>query len=142
VSQGARSPDLSYHLRELSADLRAAQATLDALETARDRGVLRLWVELEALLDHDLEVHIPAALRLLGGMPVDRSHRAFKAQPDEDENAQDDAAAEVGRLLSAAQEEFTEPPRADNVASAAALLEQALQIASAARAQTALSLEH
>jgi hypothetical protein len=56
-------PDLAYHLRELQADLRSARAMLDRLEGGEE---VRAWVELEALLEHDLDVHLPAAAKLAG----------------------------------------------------------------------------
>jgi hypothetical protein len=60
--------DLAYHLRELRADLGVARAALDELgsETRSPRERIRAWIAVESALEHDLDVHLPAALKLLG----------------------------------------------------------------------------
>jgi hypothetical protein len=59
--------ELDYHLRELRADLGLILADLEAMASASDAlPMAQAWVGAEALLQHDLEVHFPRALELLG----------------------------------------------------------------------------
>jgi hypothetical protein len=59
--------ELSYHLRELHADLALIRADLEiAAAPDIDRSVIRAWIDVNAMLAHDLEVHLPRALALLG----------------------------------------------------------------------------
>lgn len=65
---GGGSPDIEYHLRELRADLGCA---LDALARTEDASesqprVIRAWIDLESVLEHDIEIHLPALAMLMG----------------------------------------------------------------------------
>jgi hypothetical protein len=59
--------ELAYHLRELHADLGLIRRDLETAALPNvDRAVPRAWTGAWALLEHDLEVHLPLALSLLG----------------------------------------------------------------------------
>jgi hypothetical protein len=59
--------ELAYHLRELRADLGLIRDDLEAATLPNiDRSLLRAWTGAWAMLEHDLEVHLPRALALLG----------------------------------------------------------------------------
>jgi hypothetical protein len=59
--------ELAYHLRELHADLTSIRRDLEAATLPNiDRSVPRAWNGAWAVLEHDLEVHLPRALALLG----------------------------------------------------------------------------
>jgi hypothetical protein len=59
--------EFAYHLRELHADQGLIRSDLESAALAStDRSVLRAWTGAWALLEHDLEVHLPRALALLG----------------------------------------------------------------------------
>jgi hypothetical protein len=59
--------ELAYHLRELHADLGLIRTDLETAALPNiDRSVPRAWTGAWALLEHDLEVHLPRALDLLG----------------------------------------------------------------------------
>ncbi|MFL5929164.1 MAG: hypothetical protein ACJ77E_19710 [Gaiellaceae bacterium] len=91
-------PDLGYHLRELRADLGSTRSALDELGRLAEpsRAAIRAWITVESALEHDLDVHLPAALRLLGIRELARR----PAEP-EDELEPD---GETGRLRAAAGE--------------------------------------
>lgn len=62
--------ELAYHLQELHADLTGIRKDLEmAASPYIDRIVQRAWNGAWAMLEHDLEVHIPRALALLGRTP-------------------------------------------------------------------------
>jgi hypothetical protein len=65
---GERVEELDFHLRELRADLTLAAAALDAAAAtpAFTPAAVRAWLQADVTLAHDLEVHLPAALALLG----------------------------------------------------------------------------
>jgi hypothetical protein len=85
-------PDLGYHLRELRADLGSTKAALDELEaqTPPSRKTIRGWITVESALEHDLDVHFPGALKLLGV-------RALGRAAADDENPDDADAVDLGR---------------------------------------------
>jgi hypothetical protein len=59
--------ELAYHLQELRADLRLIRTDLDIAASTTDEPALRRsWINAWSLLEHDLEVHLPNALALLG----------------------------------------------------------------------------
>lgn len=59
--------EFAYHLRELHADLTGIRRDLETAASPNiDRTVQRAWNGAWAMLEHDLEVHIPRALQLLG----------------------------------------------------------------------------
>lgn len=59
--------EFAYHLRELHADLGLIRSDFETAASSNvDRSVLRAWTGAWALLEHDLEVHLPRALSLLG----------------------------------------------------------------------------
>lgn len=59
--------EFAYHLRELHADLGLVRGDFEmAASSNDDRSVLRAWTGAWALLEHDLEVHLPLSLSLLG----------------------------------------------------------------------------
>ncbi|HEY0480728.1 MAG TPA: hypothetical protein VGD37_24610 [Kofleriaceae bacterium] len=59
--------EFAYHLRELHADLGLIRRDFEtAASSTDDRSVLHAWTGAWALLEHDLEVHLPRALALLG----------------------------------------------------------------------------
>jgi hypothetical protein len=59
--------ELAYHLRELHADMCSIRRDLEAATSPNvDRSVLRGWEGAWAVLEHDLEVHLPRALALVG----------------------------------------------------------------------------
>ncbi len=59
--------ELAYHLRELRADLTSVRRDLEAAASPdTDRSVARGWMGAWAVLEHDLEVHLPRAFALLG----------------------------------------------------------------------------
>jgi hypothetical protein len=59
--------EFAYHLRELHADLIGIRRDLEAATLPNlDRAVPRAWNGVWAILEHDLEVHLPRALALLG----------------------------------------------------------------------------
>jgi hypothetical protein len=59
--------ELAYHLQELRADLTCIRRDLEAATLPNvGRSVPRAWNGAWALLEHDLEVHLPRALALLG----------------------------------------------------------------------------
>jgi hypothetical protein len=58
--------ELAYHLQELRADLTSIRRDLKAATLPNlDRSVPRAWNGAWAVLEHDLEVHLPRALALL-----------------------------------------------------------------------------
>jgi hypothetical protein len=62
--------EFGYHLRELHADLTGIRRDLEmAASPNTDRAVQRAWNGAWAMLEHDLEVHLPRALALLGKTP-------------------------------------------------------------------------
>lgn len=66
MSDSELDDELSYHLRELHADLTLIRADLETVTSPDvDRSVARAWIQAEALLEHDLEVHFPRAFALL-----------------------------------------------------------------------------
>jgi hypothetical protein len=76
--------EFSYHLRELRADLGLIRSDLEAAALPNvDRSGARAWTGAWATLEHDLEVHLPRALALLGKalpmFPAPRGHRAGEA---------------------------------------------------------------
>lgn len=59
--------EFAYHLRELHADLLGIHRDLEMAASPNiDRAVQRGWNGAWAMLEHDLEVHVPRALALLG----------------------------------------------------------------------------
>jgi hypothetical protein len=92
--------ELEYHLRELRADLGLIRSDLEVVASNHnDRSVVRAWVAAEALLAHDLEVHFPRALALLGAsLPT----QAVASEPRADDAAILTAAREASRLVAAA----------------------------------------
>lgn len=59
--------EFAYHLRELRADLGLIRNDLETAALPNiDRSLLRAWTGVWAMLEHDLEVHLPRALALLG----------------------------------------------------------------------------
>jgi len=95
-------PDLGYHLRELRADLASTRSALDELGLSErpSRSAIRAWITVESALEHDLDVHLPAALKLLGVRELARR----PAGPEDDvEPANPDRlraeAGAVGRLV-------------------------------------------
>lgn len=59
--------ELTYHLQELRADLTCIREDLEAATLPNiNRSVPNAWNGAWALLEHDLEVHLPRALALLG----------------------------------------------------------------------------
>lgn len=59
--------EFAYHLRELQADLGLIRSDLETAASSNiDRALRRAWNGAWALLEHDLEVHLPRALALLG----------------------------------------------------------------------------
>jgi hypothetical protein len=58
--------ELAYHVRELRTDLGLVRAALEHGTESDARSVRRAWVQAAALLEHDLDVHVAQALRLLG----------------------------------------------------------------------------
>jgi 3-mercaptopyruvate sulfurtransferase SseA len=66
MTSPSRQDELAYHVQELRADLGLIRDNLNAaVAHVDDRVALRAWVQAEALLEHDLEVHVPQALTLL-----------------------------------------------------------------------------
>lgn len=62
--------ELAYHLQELRADLTSIRRDLKTATLPNvDRSVPRAWNGAWAVLEHDLEVHLPRALALLGKTP-------------------------------------------------------------------------
>lgn len=62
--------EFAYHLRELRADLIGIRRDLETAASPNiDRAVQRAWNGAWAMLEHDLEVHIPRALALLAKTP-------------------------------------------------------------------------
>lgn len=87
--------ELAYHLQELRADLVIVRDDLERAGEALDR---RSFVGAEALLEHDLEVHVPRALALLGSSPPVMT----MARRDLDAGDAARAAASAGRQIAAA----------------------------------------
>lgn len=59
--------EFAYHLRELHADLIGIRRDLETAAMPNiDRAVQGAWNGAWAMLEHDLEVHLPRALALLG----------------------------------------------------------------------------
>jgi hypothetical protein len=76
--------EFAYHLRELRADLTGIQSDLEAATLPNiDRSVPRAWNGAWAMLEHDLEVHLPRALALLGrtlpSLQTSQGHRSGDA---------------------------------------------------------------
>jgi hypothetical protein len=62
--------EFAYHLRELHADLIGIRRDLETAALPNtDRIVQGAWNGAWAMLEHDLEVHLPRALALLGKTP-------------------------------------------------------------------------
>jgi hypothetical protein len=119
---------LDYHVRELRADLAAAQRTLDRARAAPDasHSLVRAWLELMALLEHDLEVHVPGAIARLGPEPAPSDARADTGPVDTTAAATDLTA----RLLEAARTvAMRDPITQDALRETAVLLSEARTIA-------------
>lgn len=76
--------ELAYHLQELHADLTGIRRDLEtAASPISDRAVQGAWNGAWAMLEHDLEVHLPRALALLGralpAFPAPQGRRAGTA---------------------------------------------------------------
>jgi len=123
--------ELDYHLRELRADLGLILAELEAMASASEAvPMAQTWSGPEALLEHDLEVHFPRALELLGapqpsdvGSPDPRAG----AQPQSPLHGSDAevlaaVARDAGRLVAKALAILSDadPDRPANAVSAAA----------------------
>jgi hypothetical protein len=131
-------PDLGYHLRELRADLGSAKATLDELgaQTPPSRKTIRGWITVESALEHDLDVHLPGALKLLGVRELRRA-AADDETPNDADVAQLGAAATeargfVERALAALGDRAS--PSAVDLAAARDAVAEGLGIARRARA--------
>ncbi|HWO19786.1 MAG TPA: hypothetical protein VNO30_13465 [Kofleriaceae bacterium] len=123
--------ELDYHLQELRADLGLILADLEAMASAGEAlPMAQAWVGAEALLEHDLEVHFPRALELLGapqpsdvGSPELRTG-AQRQSPLHGSDVGDLAATarDAGRLVAAALATLSDadPDRPTNAVSAAA----------------------
>ena len=126
--------ELIYHLRELRADLGLVRLDIEtAAAGGADRSVVQAWVQAEALLDHDLEVHVPRALALLGVAVAAQVHtRTAGAQGsgDREQMAAEAAGRRVGAALMALGDEPV--PQAARVISAAGQIEAAHRIVAAA----------
>ena len=130
--------ELEYHLRELTADLYAVQAVLDRVHTTTP--VVRAWVEIESLLEHDLEVHLPAALSLLGKPPLaQRSHEPYEVMEPASLTAFESAAHETETLVAAAIATLNplDSGAPVDVVSAGEVVQRAAALAAAARATAA-----
>lgn len=112
--------ELAYHVRELRADLRLIQAEIEQLRAGRAEP-LRAWTQAQALLDHDLEVHLPGALALM--------HTSMPPPAPADHS--DDDAAVVSRHVGAALAALGDGPIPDaaRVSTAAQAIDAASQIA-------------
>jgi hypothetical protein len=90
--------ELSYHLRELHADLTLTRTGLEtAVSTDLSRSVVRAWGSVESLLAHDLEVHLPRALALLGmSFPPDDP---FQPPAHRDAESHTSVASKAGKLI-------------------------------------------
>ena len=131
-------PDLGYHLRELEADLGSAKATLDELgtQTPPSRETIRGWIAVESALEHDLDVHLPAALKLLGVRELRRAAADDEHETDADVAELSTAAPEARRFVEralAAIGDRASPSAGDLVAARQAIAE-GLGIARRARA--------
>lgn len=132
------SGDLNFHMRELRADLSTARDALVRVRVATPfaREHVRAWLEVESLIEHDLEVHVPALNFLLGHAPSEQPDLADRNEADD---KKDDLSAQdqVANLLAAAWEEMdVDSPCLERIARARALLVRALRMAAWARAQS------
>jgi len=93
--------ELAYHLRELHADLGLIRSDLETAALPNvDRSTPRAWTGAWAMLEHDLEVHLPRALALLGKtLPVFHVPEGRRAG---DAAAPASAAREARRLVDSA----------------------------------------
>ena len=123
--------ELDYHLRELRADLGLILARLEVMGSASDvLPMAQAWVGAEALLEHDLEVHFPRALELLGApQPSNVGSQkpgtgTLQQSPLRGSDAEILAATarDAGRLVAAAQATLSDadPDRPTNAVSSAA----------------------
>lgn len=128
---------LSYHLRELRADLNAATASLTRIGVAPPdvREHVRGWLDVESLIEHDLDVHLPALASLLGA--------AQPAHTDADDGAgsldeEDDLArVQVAQMLAVATNEMAvDPPGVEAMRRTRAILVRAHAVAARARARS------
>jgi hypothetical protein len=128
--------ELRYHLDELRADLATAQ---DALEVANvsvfpDRQLVRAWLDVQSILEHDLDTHIPAIVELLGYSPFSEAPADRIAPHDTDLVA---AATRVEPLICKAQSALAAfVPSRDEIETSNKALRSALAIASAAHASS------
>ena len=125
-------------MRELRADLVAAAEALKRCRSLPPDSTARLrsWTDVDSLLDHDLDVHLPQALAMLGSDPDVASNETGNQLPDEQDPV---AIAEaIEPLLAAAQHQLrNDPVRTDAVLTALALLGDAHQLATRGRALVA-----
>jgi hypothetical protein len=93
--------ELAYHLRELRADLGLIRSDLETAALPNiDRSVPRAWTGAWALLEHDLDVHLPRALTLLGTpLPAFQAQQGRRAG---DAAVPASAAREARRLVDSA----------------------------------------
>jgi hypothetical protein len=128
--------ELRYHLDELRADLASAQ---EALEVAKasvrpDRQLVRAWLDVQSILEHDLDTHVPAIVELLGYSRFPEAPSNRGVPHDTDLTA---AAARVQPLVRKAQRALTAPaPSRGEIDAGSKALRGALAIASAAHASS------
>lgn len=125
--------ELAYHLRELHADLTGIRQGLDiAALPNTDRALQRAWNGAWAMLEHDLDVHLPRALALLGKTPP--AFQAPQGRRTGDAAVPASAAREARRLvdnaLAALPPEDVDPPlAASKLADVAGAIHAAYEIA-------------
>jgi hypothetical protein len=88
------SEDLDYHLRELRADVDLVSSRLRGEDSRASR------IQALALIEHDLEVHVPQALALLSRSGSTPAHSPSDGEPTD----RPGAAVEAARRLAAAAE--------------------------------------
>jgi hypothetical protein len=125
--------EFSYHLRELHADLTGIRKDLEAATLPNvDRSVPRAWNGAWAMLEHDLEVHLPRALALLGKtlppFQVPQGRRSGDAAVPA--LAAREARRLVERALAVLPPDDVDPPAAaSKLADVAGMVDAAYQIA-------------
>lgn len=125
--------EFAYHLRELHADLTGIRRDLETAALPNtDRALQRAWNGAWAMLEHDLEVHLPRALGLLGKAPpvfqVPQGRRAGDAAVPA--SAAREARRLVDSALAALPPDDIDPPlAASTLSDVAGAVHAAYQIA-------------
>jgi hypothetical protein len=128
--------ELHYHLDELRADLSTAQKALEVAKASvrPDRQLVRAWLDVQSILEHDLDTHLPAIVELLGYSRFSEASPNRIARHDSDLIA---AAARVEPLVREAQRTLaTSVPSRGEIEASNKALRSALAIASAAHASS------